>query len=362
MTAKFHAFLQNGTWELVPYDASMNVVGSKWVFKIKRHLDGSIDRYKARLVSQGFTQVPGVDFTKTFSPVVKPATVCTILALVVSCGWDIWQLDVHNTFLNGFIAETIFVHQPKGFEDNNYLHHCKPSLFIYSREKITIYVHVYVDDILITGSSSAHVSHLISNLSQTFDLKDLGPLHYFLGIEFHRDAFELILSQRKYILDHLLKINLAAAKPVSSSMATSFQLSRFTREPLSDSTQYRSIVGALQYVTLARPDVAFAVNKVCQFLQSPTDEHWGAVKRNLRYLKGTIDSGLIFSAHSSDTLIAYFDADWASFPNDRRSTGGYGIFLGSHLTLWRAKKQPTIAWSSIEDEFRALANTTTELL
>ncbi|XP_019053932.1 PREDICTED: uncharacterized protein LOC109114933 [Nelumbo nucifera] len=145
-------------------------------------------------------------------------------------------------------------------------------------------------------------------------------------------------------------------------MATSSQLSQFVGEPLSDLTQYRSIVGALQYVTLTRPDVAFVVNKVYQFLQVPTDEHWGVVKRIQRYLKGTIDSGLFFSTQSSDTLTTYSDADWAGCPDNRHSTGGYGIFLGSHLISWSAKKQPTIARSSMKAEFRALAYATIELL
>ncbi|XP_019053481.1 PREDICTED: uncharacterized protein LOC109114767 [Nelumbo nucifera] len=145
-------------------------------------------------------------------------------------------------------------------------------------------------------------------------------------------------------------------------MATYSRLSRFDGEPLSNPTQYRSIVGALQYVTLTRLDVAFAVNKVCQFLHAPTEEHWGAVKRILRYLKGTINTGLFFSAHMSDNLTAYSNTNWTRCPDDKRSTSRYGIFLGSHLISWSAKKQPTIARLSTRAEFRALAKATTKLL
>ncbi|XP_019051984.1 PREDICTED: uncharacterized protein LOC109114186, partial [Nelumbo nucifera] len=212
------------------------------------------------------------------------------------------------------------------------------------------------------ASSPSHVSCLISDLSQSFSLKGLGSLHYFLGVEANEDAIGLFLYQDKYILDLLLKTNLAAAKPVSSPMATTSQPSKFQGVPWSDPTQYRSIVGALQYVTLIRPDVAFDINKACKFSHAPTEEHWAIVKIILRCLIGIVNYGLYFSIQSSGLLVAFFDVDWAVYPDDHYSIGGYGIFLGSQLVSRSAKKHLTIACSSMEAEFWAMANSTIELM
>jgi histone deacetylase 1/2 len=122
--------------------------------------------------------------------------------------------------------------------------------------------------------------------------------------------------------------------------------------------QYRSTVGSLQYLTLTRPDLSFAVNKVCQFLSSPTEVHWEAVKRILRYVRGTIDTGLHIQKSSSSLLSIFTNADWAENVDDRWSTGGFAVFFGPNLVSWSARKQPTVSRSSTEAEYKALANGT----
>lgn len=151
------------------------------------------------------------------------------------------------------------------------------------------------------------------------------------------------------------------AKPISSPMVSSEKLSKFDGEKILDPIEYRSVVGALQYLTFTRPDISFAVNKVCQFMHSPTHSHWTAVKRILRYLKHTISYGLVFKRASTCSLNAFCDADWAGCPDDRRSTSGYGVFLGCNLISWSSRKQVTVARSSTEAEYKALANTAAEL-
>ncbi|KAL6289760.1 hypothetical protein ACE6H2_007270 [Prunus campanulata] len=394
MNDELTALHRTHTWTLVPPHSAQNLVGSKWVFRIKQHADGSIERYKARLVAKGFNQLEGIDYTETFSPVAKPVTIRILLSIAVQNDWHISQLDVTNAFLHGHLTEEVFMTQPPGFEDlqkPNYV--CKlhrslyglkqaprawyeelhdallslgfqtsaadTSLFLKIDSSAT-FILVYVDDIVITGNNPSYCTQLISQLGSQFAIKDLGPLHYFLGIEVHRTASGLFLSQTKYTTDLLSKTDMLDAKPFPSP-ATTAKLASDSGELLSYPTSYRSIVGALQYLTWTRPDISYSVNQVCQFLHAPTTTHLTAVKRILRYLKATPDYGL--PIHKGEPhLTAFCDADWAGDPNDRRSTTGSCIFLGANLISWSAKKQTTVARSSTEAEYRALATTTADVL
>jgi histone deacetylase 1/2 len=201
-------------------------------------------------------------------------------------------------------------------------------------------------------------------LSESFPIKDLGTLEYFLGLEATYNSGGMVLTQRKYALDLLHRVSMENCRPTSTPLATTERLARDTGTMLGteDSSRYRSIVGGLQYLTHTRPDLAFAVNKVCQFLSQPTDVHWEAVKRILRYVKGTLDMGLRIRKSSSTGISIYTDADWAGCIDDRRSTSGYAIFVGPNLVSWSSKKQPTVSRSSTEAEYKALANGAAEAI
>ena len=235
------------------------------------------------------------------------------------------------------------------------------SMFVYCNNSAMLVVLVYVDDIIVTGSSSLLIEQLISSLNSCFALKDLGPLNFFLGIEVLNSGSSLHLSQAKYICDLLQRAGLSESKSMASPMAAGPVLSIANGTRLEDPTLYRSLVGALQYCTITRPDIAYTVNKLCQFMHAPTSTHLQAVKRVLRYLKGSLFYGLSFQPSSSLDLIAYIDADWASCPDDRRSTNGYCIFFGGNLVSWSASKQKVVSRSSTESEYRGLANAAAEL-
>ncbi|KAM2554832.1 hypothetical protein TB2_018922 [Malus domestica] len=338
MQEKFNALVTTGTWSLIPPCSSHNLVGCKWVFRIKRKPNGFIDRYKARLVAKGFHQQEGLDYTETFSPVAKPVTIHLILTLATQFDWFLNQLDVSNAFLHGRLTESAFMQQPPGFEDPTKPHHVchlhrslyglkqaprawydklhnalhslgfqgyqsDHSLFIKS-SPTPVFILVYVDDILVIGPSSAACQQVITQLNAFFLIKDLGALHYFVGVEVKRSSSGLFISQTKYILDLLAKAKMEGAKPCSTPLGTT-KLDH-SSPLLENASEYRSLVGALQYLTWTRPDLSFAVNLVCQFMHSLRLSHLQAVKRILRYLKGFLDLGLWFSKSSRLHLFRLF--------------------------------------------------------
>nr|GEU85351.1 ribonuclease H-like domain-containing protein [Tanacetum cinerariifolium] len=235
MYDEYNALIKNGTWILVPKPPNVNVVRSVWLFRHKYHPDGSLSRYKARLVANGRNQQYGVDCNDTFSPVVKPTTIRTVLSLALARNWPVHQLDVKNAFLNGDLAETIYMYQPSGFVDYCFPHHvcrlqrslyglkqasragfqrfagyalrvgftssrCDSSLFIYQHGTEVAYVLIYVDEIILTASSTTLLQRIISSLHKEFDMTDLGVLNYFLRISVTRDARGMFLSQKKYAM------------------------------------------------------------------------------------------------------------------------------------------------------------------
>ncbi|KAK6143111.1 hypothetical protein DH2020_023459 [Rehmannia glutinosa] len=336
METEYQALISNNTWSLTNLPPDKNPIGCKWVFKIKRNPDGTVGRYKARLVAKGYTQMPGLDYTETFSPVVRPATIRTVLSLSVSRSWKIRQLDVDNAFLNGDL-------------DSEFTN---DSLFILA----------YVDDIIITGSKDESIEAVINTLKKSFSLKDLGRLHYFLGLEVSYTQNGMFIGQKKYVEDILRKANMIEAKGLSSPMVASPTLSKHQGQPFNDGTLYRQMVGALQYATIIRPDISYSVNKCSQFMQCPLDNHWKALKRILRYLSGTRDYGIHITKSNNLQLSAFTDADWGSDIDDRKSTTGLCVFLGSNIISWSSKKQRTVARSSTEAEYRSLASVTCDVL
>jgi hypothetical protein len=234
------------------------------------------------------------------------------------------------------------------------------SLFIYKNQSVIAYLLLYVDDIVLTSNTPPYLDHLINQLNTVFDLKDLGTLHYFLGLQVSRTTNSLYIKQTKYAHDLLKKHNMLDCKPVSSPSCPNTRLSLHDGDPLPDPHGYRSMVGTLHYLTFTRPNISFAVHQVCQYMLAPAITHLAATKRVLRYIRGTLHHGIEFTP-SPLSLYAYIDADWASDLDDRRFTLSFLIYLGSNAITWSAKKQPTVSRSSTESKYRALAFASAEL-
>ncbi|GKA15205.1 ribonuclease H-like domain-containing protein [Tanacetum coccineum] len=307
-----------------------------FLFKHKFHADGMLSRYKARLVANGSSQQLGVDFDETFSPVVKPATIRTVLSLAVSRRWPIHQLDVKNAFLNGDLSETVYMHQPPGFVDSRYPHHvcllqrslyglkqaprawfqrfagyvtrarfspsrCDSSLFIYTQGSQVAYLLIYVDDIILIASSSILLRQIINSLHKEFDITDLGALNYFLGIFVVHHSTGLFLSQKKYALQLLERAHMVNCNLAWTLVDTDSKLG---------------------------PDV----QQICLYMHNPREPYFAALKRIMRYVQGTLDLGLHLYASATTSLVGYTDADWAGCPSTRRSTFGVANVVAE--TAW----------------------------
>ncbi|KAH9717592.1 retrovirus-related pol polyprotein from transposon RE2 [Citrus sinensis] len=332
MKVEYNALISNGTWTLVPRTENHKLVGNKWVFRIKTNTDESVEKYKARLVAKGFQQIEGVNYFKTFSPVVKSATVKVILSLAVMNQWQIRQVDVNNAFLNGDLTEEVYMRQLEGFVDPQRPDFvCKLYKALYGLKQAP---RAWFDKL--KGSDCVELKEFIKLFSSAFALKDLRRLSYFLVVKI-TDCKRSIVGGQQYLV--------------------------LTRPEIAYSVHKlsQSIVGGQQYLVLTRPEIAYSVHKLSQYVSSPTLQHLMACKRVLRYLKETQEYSLKFVRECDMKLTAFTDANWGSDLDDRRSVGAYCVYLGDNLISWSSKKQSVVTKSSVESEYRALAAAVSEI-
>ncbi|KAL5788005.1 hypothetical protein ACOSP7_004954 [Xanthoceras sorbifolium] len=358
MNEELSALHKTDTWDLVSLPPGKRTVGSRWVYKIKTKSDGSVERYKARLVAKGFSQQYGMDYEETFAPVAKMTTVRTLIAVASIRQWHIYQMDVKNAFLNGDLHEEVYMAPPPGVSHNPG-EVCKLKKSLYGLKQAP---RAWFEKFSTVITSLGFSSMLKSELTRQFEMKDLGSLRYFLGIEVAVSPKGYLLSQSKYTTEILERAPLTDTRTADTPSELNARYSPSDGTPLSDPTLYRTIVGSLVYLTITRPDIAYAVHIVSQFVASPTTIHWAAVLRILRYLRGTIFQSLLLPSTSSLQLRAYSDADWGHDSTDRKSVTGFCIFLGDSLISWKSKKQTVVSKSSTEAEYRAMASTTTEIV
>ena len=298
-----------GTWDLVVLPFGKFPIGCRWVYTVKAGPDGQVDRLKARLVAKGYTQVYGFDYGDTFSPVAKIASVRLLLSMAAMCSWPLFQLDIKNVFLHGDLPEEVYMEQPLGFVaqgESGLVCRLRRSLYGFKQSPRAwfshfssvvqefgmlrstsdhsvfyhhnslgqcIYLVVYVDDIVITGSYQDGIQKLKQHLFTHFQTKDLGKLKYFLGIEIAQSISGVVLSQRKYALDILEETDMLDCIPVDTLMDPNVKLVPGQGESLGDLGRYRRFVGKLNYLTITRPNISFPVSVVSQFLKSPCDSH-----------------------------------------------------------------------------------------
>lgn len=397
MKEEMASLAQNETWELAKLPAGKKAIKSKWIFKRKRDSQGKVLKFKARLVAKGFSQVEGIDYNETYSPVVRYASIRYLFALAAKLDLDIRQMDAVTAFLNGKLNEIIYMEQPEGFHDgtNRY---CKLHKSIYGlkqsskvwndtlndvlikfglirsttdqciyfsicKENVLI-VAIYVDDLLLFSNSKAHEEKLVKELSKHFKMKDLGEVSSVLGMRVIRDrkARKISIDQKQYIREILIRFGMEDCNGVSNPMDPNQKLSS-SMGPRNDkekdemkTTPYRQLVGSLLFAAqISRPDISYAVNVLSRFNNDPGQPHWAAAKRVLRYLKATINHRITYGGSLRD-LQGFCDADWGSDPDDRRSTSGYVFTMQGGAVSWSTRRQPTVALSSTEAEFMSLVS------
>lgn len=397
-----------GTWRLVDPPPGANIVGSKWVFRAKKDAAGNVVRHKARLVAQGYSQVPGVDYFDTYAPVATLASIRTVLALAARLDMEIHQIDIKGAYLNGELTdeEVVYMRQPPGFESTEYptkvcrlqktLYGLKQSgrrwyqklveilvdkigltqcdvdqAVFFSRftpdELIVVVVHV--DDCTIAASSMDHITKLKDKIRTHVEITDLGELHWLLGIEVtrNRDNHTLSLSQKTYLDSIIRRFNFEELKPVSNPMEPSTKL-HSGQSPTTGAEHaamhhipYREAVGSLMYASLGtRPDISYAVTTVSRFSSNPGHSHWDAVRRIYRYLLGTTDLKLTYGG-VENALVGYADAD-GSMGEDRRAISGYAFLIDGGAVSWSSKRQEIVSLSTTESEYIAATHATKEAL
>ena len=397
MKEEMTALQKNKTWELVSLPEGKKLVGCRWVFTIKQNPDGSIDKCKAILLARGFTQTHGVDYNETFAPVAKINTIRVLLSLAANLDWHLQQYDVKNAFLHGDLKEEVYMSLPPGYDaprtSGSVVCRLKKALYGLKQsprawfgrfrftmkkygykqsdadhtlflkkvgDKITVLI-IYVDDMIVTGNDLTEMSKLKDYLSSEFDMKDLGRLKYFLGIEVNRSKQGIFVSQRKYVLDLLGETGMLGCEPIKSPIEKNHGLEECPDQTPVNKERYQRLVGRLIYLSHTRPDIAYAVSVVSRFMHNPSKQHMDAVVRILRYLKSAPGKGLLFSKHGNTDILGYSYSDWAG-KGDRRSTSGYLTFVGGNLVTWKSKKQKVVSLSSAEAEYRAMVKGICELL
>ncbi|XP_071699006.1 uncharacterized mitochondrial protein AtMg00810-like [Rutidosis leptorrhynchoides] len=237
---------------------------------------------------------------------------------------------------------------------------CDHSLFVYHHVTNIAYLLLYVDDIILATSSNQLRDSLMCKLAKEFAMKDLGPLSSFLGISVTGSTNGLFLKQSAYARDIISRAGMTSCNPVATPVDTHGKQSASLSTPYHDSSYFRSLAGALQYLTFTRPDISYAVQQICLHMHAPHEAHMLALKRIIRYIQGTISHGMVISKSTYSSLVCYTNADWAGCPDTRRSTSGYCVYLGDNLLSWSSKRQPTVSRSSAEAEYRGVANVVAE--
>lgn len=405
VNSEIESLVKNNTLDVICRPPNSHVLPLKWVFRVKADLLGNVSRFKSRCTAMGNRQLDGIDYDETFAPVFHHSSLRSLLALSALNNLIVHHLDVDTAFLYGELSPSdapVYVDVPFNYPIPEELRAINPKQLccrvrkglyglkqsprlwnktldsalrqmdfspldddpcIYKRGSNSdlVYLAVYVDDLVLSGASASVLSSVKAELGSRFNMKDLGPLTHCLGMAVNQDleAGTIHINQRQYTLDVLRRFGMSDCKSSPIPMAAHTKLLRGGAPD--KSFPYPELIGSLLYLSgWTRPDIAFSVNYLSRFLSCHDASHHQAALRVLRYLKGSVDYGLTYSRAGNSSLVAYSDSDWAADIETRRSVTGFLFLLAGAPISWSSKCQPTVALSSTEAEYMALAMTCCE--
>lgn len=370
---------------------------SKLVLTIKRDALGGIEKYKARLVAKGFKQIEGRDYDEVFAPTAQHVTLRVLLATASTLDLEVHQLDVRTAFLNGELSQNVYLKLPielggtvwllhkalYGLKQAARAWHAKlreemqkygfipsytdPCFFYRGTASTRVYVLIHVDDALVVGKKKS-LLEAKKTIASMFDIKDLGPASYFLGMLITKNADGgYSLSQPRYVKDILTSFRMEQCKPCPTPLELGAKLIKSDQNLLPDPTRYMALVGKLIYLAVnTRPDISHAVGILSRFMSCPTKTHWKAGMHVLQYLKGTPTLGLTYkgplrtSNQGVKTVSCdmFSDANHAPLKDNRKSTTGALAIMQGAAVSWLSKLQQVVATSTAEAEYIAAGTAT----
>ena len=401
MDDEMSSLIANITYDLVKPPPNCHLIGGRWVYSVKNDQFGNY-KFKARFVAKGFKQIQGINYDDTFAPTARMTSIRLLMVIAIELGLQVHQMDVCNAYLNSELPskDRIFMTQPDGYIqgqnlvcklnkslyglkqsaflwNNTLIEHMQsqnlsqskmdPCVFVRKTDKDTLYALIWVDDIIIAGSSIKIIDEFKNSLASRFKVKDLGPLKWFLGMQFNITDKVISMNQSLYVKNILTRFNMTDCTPRTLPCDPSvYTLLEKDSDPFENPKEYQELVGSLIYLmTGTRPDISFVTTLLSRFMQTPTKMHMTIALGVLRYLKHTPHYDLRFVKTGENLqLFGYSDSDYASDPLDRKSVSGYCFKLNKHSALisWRSGKQPLVAASSCESEYIALFEATKEAL
>ena len=395
---ELQAMLDNGVMTPATLPKGRQAIPCKFVYAVKKDQHGNTNKFKARLVAQGFREREGIDYNKVFAPVTMSPAIRTAISHAAAEEWHIRQFDVSTAFLHAPLEEEIYVTLPpeagmgsQPFKLNKAIYGLKqssrawyntiskqltamgfspskadPSMFIKllpNGDRIVFIMHV--DDVLVMGRDLAEVQSVIDQIGAVFPIKDLGEAGYFLGMEVTRDSQsgDIFLSQQRYTQDLLERLQMDWAKPKLVPLSEGTRLTAKDGDPL-DADQhykYREIVGSLMYLaTQTRPDLSQSVGALARHFAAPTTAHMKAAYQVLKYVASTRKMGIRYRGRQKHELVGYCDADFAGNLDNRRSTTGYVFVMNGGAISWSSRLQNCVATSTAEAEYMAASATAKE--
>eukprot|EP00253_Pinus_taeda_P015789 PITA_15789 len=315
--------MTNGVWEVVPSPEGRSVVGSRWIYKIKYAADGSVEKYKARFIAKGYAQKEGIDYKETFAPIARYTSIRFVIFLAAQLGWEIHQMDVNTAFLNRMIEEELYIEQPEGFKTHQkHTHVCKLKKALYGLKQTSRAWY----------GSSRLIKDCKRNLEAEFDMKSMGLMHYFLGLEVWQKNGEIFLRQGRYATDILKRFGMQDCQPMTTPMITNWKNIDVSGDKEVDPTLYIQLIGSLMYLVNTKPNICFIVNTLSQFMVKPKRVRWAAARHILRYVHGTVGFGKKYTRGDEVRNKSY--------------TFEHCFSVGSGIVSWCNRKQNSVALSS----------------